>query len=68
MVLKEGTDRYLIRILTRESIGYASSRDGINWTKYSGNPVATREAEPNAAAYAEVHAIVEPLSSTCITP
>jgi hypothetical protein len=60
MVLKEGTDRYLIRILTRESIGYASSRDGINWTKYSGNPVATREAEPNAAAYAEVHAIVEP--------
>ena len=55
-----GARLYSPRILTRESIGYAYSRDGINWTKYSGNPVATREAEPNAAAYAEVHTIVEP--------
>ena len=55
-----GAKTYEPRILTRESIGYAYSRDGVHWTKYGGNPVATREAEPNAAAYAEVHAIVEP--------
>jgi hypothetical protein len=55
-----GAKTYEPRILTRESIGYAYSRDGVHWTKYGGNPVATREAEPNAAAYAEVHAIIEP--------
>ena len=55
-----GSKTYDPRILTRESIGYAYSRNGVQWTKYGGNPVATREAEPNAAAYAEVHAIIEP--------
>ena len=43
-----------------ESIGYAYSFDGINWTKYGQNPVARRQANPNAAAFAEVHAIIEP--------
>jgi len=43
-----------------ESIGYAYSRDGYNFTKYARNPVAVRQANPNAAAFAEVHAIIEP--------
>ncbi len=44
---------------TRESIGYAYSLDGYNWIKYGLNPVATREATPNIACFAEVHAIIE---------
>jgi hypothetical protein len=55
-----GAKLYSPRKLTRESIGYAYSFDGINWTKYGRNPVATREAVPNAAAFAEVHSIFEP--------
>lgn len=43
-----------------ESIGYAYSFDGLNWIKYGANPVAVRHANPNAAAFAEVHAIIEP--------
>ena len=43
-----------------ESIGYAYSFDGLKWTKYGKNPVASRHANPNAAAFAEVHTIVEP--------
>jgi hypothetical protein len=45
---------------SRESIGYASSSDGFHFTKYSGNPVAAREAQPNATAFAEVHVLIEP--------
>jgi hypothetical protein len=48
------------RMLSRESIGYAYSRDGFHWVKYGRNPVATRHAEPYAAAYAEVRALWEP--------
>jgi len=55
-----GAKLYRPRILTRESIGYAYSTDGVHFTKYGRNPVAARMAEPNAAAYAEVHAIIEP--------
>jgi len=55
-----GAKIYRPRIATRESIGYAYSTDGITFTKYGRNPVAPRHAEPNAAAYAEVHAIIEP--------
>jgi len=55
-----GAKLYEPRIATRESIGYAYSPDGIHWTQYGGNPVASREAEPNAAAYAEVHSLIEP--------
>jgi hypothetical protein len=47
------------RIQSRESIGYAYSLDGLRFTKYDRNPVAPREANPNASAFAEVHAIVE---------
>ena len=55
-----GAKIYRPRIATRESIGYAYSTDGINFVKYRRNPVAARHAEPNASAYAEVHAIIEP--------
>ncbi len=55
-----GAKLYKPRIVTRESIGYAYSFDGVNFIKYGRNPVATRHAEPNAAAYAEVHSIMAP--------
>jgi len=55
-----GAKLFRPRILTRECIGYAYSRDGVHFVKYGRNPVATRHAEPNAAAYAEVHSIIEP--------
>ena len=47
------------RDTARESIGYAYSTDGINWTKYADNPVIPTANVPNAAAFAEVHAILE---------
>ena len=43
-----------------ESIGYAYSLDGYHFVKYSGNPVAPREKNPDASAFAEVHALWEP--------
>jgi len=52
-----GTEIYGPRL---ESIGYAYSFDGFKFTKYGRNPVAKRQANPNAAAFAEVHAIIEP--------
>ncbi|MBA7707961.1 hypothetical protein ES703_116846 [subsurface metagenome] len=52
-----GTQLYGPRL---ESIGYAYSLDGYNFMKYLRNPVAVRQANPNAAAFAEVHAIIEP--------
>ena len=52
-----GTHLYGPRL---ESIGYAYSLDGYNFIKYGRNPVAVRQANPNAAAFAEVHAIIEP--------
>jgi hypothetical protein len=48
------------RIRTQESIGYAFSTDGYNFTKHPLNPVAPRETNPNAAAFAEVHTIYDP--------
>lgn len=42
-----------------ESIGYAWSDDGLKWHQHPWNPVASRHAEPNAAAYAEVHAVMQ---------
>jgi len=43
-----------------ETIGYAYSFDGYNFTKYPHNPVALREKNPDASAFAEVHALYEP--------
>jgi len=43
-----------------ESIGYAYSLDGYNFIKYSGNPVAPRENNPDASGFAEVHALFQP--------
>jgi hypothetical protein len=43
-----------------ESIGYAYSLDGYNFIKHSGNPIAPRENNPDASAFAEVYAIWEP--------
>jgi hypothetical protein len=55
-----GAKRYNPRILTRESIGYAYSFDGFHFIKYALNPVARREAEPNAASFSEVYTFFEP--------
>jgi hypothetical protein len=54
-----GTKLYAPRRLSRESIGYAYSFDGYNWVKYGLNPVVSRQACPNLACFAEVHAIFE---------
>jgi hypothetical protein len=55
-----GAKEYRPRILSQESVGYASSADGLHFTQYGGNPVAAREANPNAAAFGEVHALFKP--------
>jgi predicted GH43/DUF377 family glycosyl hydrolase len=55
-----GAKEYQPRSQTRESIGYAYSHDGRRFIKYGGNPVARREADPNTAAFAEVHTLFEP--------
>ena len=54
-----GTKLNPVRILSRESIGYAYSFDGIHFTKYSDNPVAICEMQPGGAAFSEVHAYQE---------
>ncbi len=43
-----------------ESIGYAFSRDGVHFIKHVDNPVAKREASPDASAFAEVQCLIEP--------
>jgi hypothetical protein len=55
-----GAKEYQPRMKTRESIGYATSRDGFHFARHAANPVAPRESQPNAAAFAEVHTLVEP--------
>lgn len=55
-----GAEIHPERIRTRESIGYAFSADGRHFQKYANNPVVPRQSNPNAAAFAEIHAIHEP--------
>ena len=54
-----GAKEDLPRRRTRENIGYAYSFDGYHFIRYGGNPVAGKEAEPNAASFSEVHALYE---------
>ncbi len=42
-----------------ESLGYAYSFDGINWQKYSANPVVPLGRVPDGSGFAEVHCYVE---------
>jgi len=42
-----------------ESLGYAYSFDGINWQKYSANPVVPLSRVPDGSGFAEVHCYVE---------
>ena len=55
-----GAKLHPTRILSQESIGYATSLDGLRFTKHPWNPVAPREANPDAAAFGEVHSYFEP--------
>jgi len=43
-----------------ESLGYAYSFDGYNWTKYDGNPVIPLSRVPDASGFAEVKHLIEP--------
>lgn len=55
-----GAKLHPTRIRSEESIGYAWSEDGFRFHKHPRNPVALRQHQPNAAAFAEVHALYEP--------
>jgi hypothetical protein len=47
------------KTLKLESLGYAYSFDGINWHKYTANPVVPLSRVPDASGFAEVHCYVE---------
>jgi hypothetical protein len=42
-----------------ESLGYAYSFDGFNWTKYGANPVVPLDRVPDASGFAEAHCYIE---------
>ena len=58
-MFQAGAKEYEPRIKTRESVGYAYSYDGLNFTEYGLNPIFSREANPNAAAFAEPRVLIE---------
>ena len=58
-MFQAGAKEYSPRIKTRESVGYAYSFDGFNFIEYGLNPIATRQANPNAAAFAEPRVLIE---------
>ena len=47
------------RVNVKESIGYAYSSDGFNFTKFSENPVIPRTNISNVNALAEIHYVIE---------
>jgi hypothetical protein len=49
----------VIRDVRVRQIGYATSPDGIHWSKYSGNPVFTPLRLPSAATWEESFAVDE---------
>jgi len=55
-----GAKEQLPRIRTLESIGYAVSEDGYHFVRHVDNPVAAREKDPDASAFAEVQCLFEP--------
>ena len=58
-MFQSGAKGYTPRIKTRESVGYAYSFDGFDFIEYGLNPIASREANPNAAAFAEPRVLIE---------
>ena len=58
-MFQAGAKGYDPRPRTRESVGYAYSYDGFNFTEYGLNPIVTREANPNAAAFSEPRVLIE---------
>ncbi|MCE5239231.1 hypothetical protein LLH23_12170 [bacterium] len=54
-----GAKLHPVRIESQESIGYAWSEDGVHFHKHLG-PVALREHNADATAFAEVHHLIEP--------
>ena len=55
-----GVKQHAVRRRSLESIGYAFSLDGYRFTRHLANPVARREASPDASAFGEVKALIEP--------
>jgi len=47
------------KTLKLESLGYAYSFDGIDWHKYTANPVVPLSRVPDGSGFAEVHCYVE---------
>jgi hypothetical protein len=58
-MFQAGAKLYAPRIKTRESVGYAYSYDGFNFSEYGLNPIARREANPNAASFSEPRVLIE---------
>ena len=47
------------RLNVKESIGYAYSKDGYQFTKYKNNPIINRKMFKNIGALAEVHHLIQ---------
>ena len=54
-----GAKLHPTRRRTRESIGYAYSRDGVRFIKFGRNPVAPYHATPHATSYSEPCALFD---------
>lgn len=58
-MFQAGAKEYAPRIKTRESVGYAYSFDGFNFIEYGLNPIASHNANPNAASFSEPRVLIE---------